>query len=38
MRYDDGNYKYIFSFNKDSGILDKLSIEMKIEKGYEKAK
>lgn len=36
--YTDGIYHYIFTFDKEDGILTKIDVKMDIAKSYEKAK
>lgn len=36
--YDDGDYHYIFSFHKETGILEKINVEMDIAKSYDVVK
>jgi len=37
QRYEDGKYKYIISFNKETKIVESVSVEMTISKSYNEA-
>lgn len=37
LRYEDGSYKYFFSFNEESGVVEEISVEMTIAKSYDAA-
>ncbi|MCM1183453.1 MAG: hypothetical protein NC337_08770 [Roseburia sp.] len=34
LRFEDGSYKYFFTFDKATGILDEISVELTIAKDY----
>lgn len=37
LRYEDGEYKYIFYFDEETGVVEEIDVELVIPKSYDEA-